>query len=185
MFAAGGILPWHQTQPGRELAPTAEAARFYHRGGEGCGDDRADARNARQALADRVALVPGHMLHSRAQAREVGRRGKLVGIDEKRRIQIGGRDLNAATALWPEESQAYRETLIGPDFRDPDRRSAQHSVQVWTIDLLHASKEKMAARSRCGNRRLRFGDEAHQEAMVLKSLADAGEIAHNGDAIAA
>src|SRR5204862_3827414 len=62
MFAAGGILPWHQTQPGRELAPTAEAARFYHRGGEGCGDDRADARNARQALADRVALVPGHEL---------------------------------------------------------------------------------------------------------------------------
>src|SRR5499433_2094036 len=62
MFAAGGILPWHQTQPGRELAPTAEAARFYHRGGEGCGDDRADARNARQALADGVALVPGHEL---------------------------------------------------------------------------------------------------------------------------
>ena len=27
MFAARGILPWHQTQPGRELAPTAEAAR--------------------------------------------------------------------------------------------------------------------------------------------------------------
>src|SRR6516164_147540 len=24
------ILPWHQAQPGRELAPTAEAARFYH-----------------------------------------------------------------------------------------------------------------------------------------------------------
>src|SRR5262244_1599231 len=42
MFAAGRILPWHQTQPGRELAPTAEAARFYHRGGDGCGDDRAD-----------------------------------------------------------------------------------------------------------------------------------------------
>src|SRR6516162_3183705 len=62
MFAAGGILPWHQAQPGRELAPTAEAARFYHRGGEGCGDDRADARNARQALADGVALVPGHEL---------------------------------------------------------------------------------------------------------------------------
>jgi len=34
--------------------------RFYHRGGDGCGDDRADARNARQALADGVALVPGH-----------------------------------------------------------------------------------------------------------------------------
>src|SRR6266566_3955985 len=62
MFAAGGILPWHETQPGRELAPTAEAARFYHRGGDGCGDDRADARNARQALADGVALVPGHEL---------------------------------------------------------------------------------------------------------------------------
>src|SRR5262252_5491646 len=62
MFAAGGILPWHQTQPGRELAPTAEAARFYHRGGDGCGDDRADARNARQALTDGVALVPGHEL---------------------------------------------------------------------------------------------------------------------------
>src|SRR5262247_4637942 len=62
MFAAGGILPWHQTQPGRELAPTAEAARFYHCGGDGCGDDRADARNARQALADGVALVPGHEL---------------------------------------------------------------------------------------------------------------------------
>jgi len=62
MFAAGGILPWHQTQPGRELAPTAEAARFYHRGSDGCGDDRADARNARQALADGVALVPGHEL---------------------------------------------------------------------------------------------------------------------------
>src|SRR5262244_2881862 len=62
MFAAGGILPWHQTQPGRELAPTAEAARFYHRGGDGCGDDRADAWNARQALADGVALVPVHQL---------------------------------------------------------------------------------------------------------------------------
>src|SRR5215831_2214468 len=62
MFAAGGILPWHQTQPGRELAPTAETARFYHCGGEGCGNDRADARNARQALADGVALVPGHEL---------------------------------------------------------------------------------------------------------------------------
>src|SRR5215468_2401959 len=62
MFATGGMLPWHQTQPGRKLAPTAEAARFYHRGGEGCGDDRADARNARQALADGVALVPGHEL---------------------------------------------------------------------------------------------------------------------------
>ena len=62
MFAAGGILPWHQTQPGRELAPTAEAARFYHRGSDGCGDDRANARNARQALADGVALVPGHQL---------------------------------------------------------------------------------------------------------------------------
>src|SRR5205085_12647059 len=62
MFAAGGILPGHQTQPGRELAPTAEPARFYHRGGDGCGDDRADARNARQALADGVALVPGHEL---------------------------------------------------------------------------------------------------------------------------
>src|SRR6516162_5491540 len=62
MFAAGGSLPWHQAQPGRELAPTAEAARFYHGGGEGCGDDRADARNARQALADGVALVPGHEL---------------------------------------------------------------------------------------------------------------------------
>src|SRR5436190_22749127 len=44
-------------QPGRELAPTAEAARFYHRGGDGCGDDRADARNARQALADGIAVV--------------------------------------------------------------------------------------------------------------------------------
>src|SRR5262245_65605297 len=31
MFAAGGILPWHQTQPGRELAPTAEAARAWRR----------------------------------------------------------------------------------------------------------------------------------------------------------
>src|SRR5262244_1431873 len=62
LVASGGILPWHQAQPGRELAPTAEAARFYHRGGEGCGDDRADARNARQALADGVALVPGHEL---------------------------------------------------------------------------------------------------------------------------
>src|SRR6516165_7118741 len=62
MFATGGMLPWHQTQPGRELAPTAEAARFYHRGGDGCGDDRADARNARQALADGVAFVPGHEL---------------------------------------------------------------------------------------------------------------------------
>ena len=62
MFATGGMLPWHQTQPGRELAPTAEATRFYHRGGEGCGDDRADARNARQPLADGVALVPGHEL---------------------------------------------------------------------------------------------------------------------------
>src|SRR5437764_13511096 len=31
-------------------------------GGDGCGDDRADARNARQALADRVALMPGHEL---------------------------------------------------------------------------------------------------------------------------
>src|SRR5262249_7515251 len=62
MFAAGGILPRHQTQPGRELAPTAEAARFYHRGGDGCGDDRADAWNARQALADGVALVPVHQL---------------------------------------------------------------------------------------------------------------------------
>src|SRR5215813_11272143 len=62
MFTAGGILPWHQTQPGRELAPTAEAAWFYHRGGEGCGDDRADARNARQALTDGVTLVPGHEL---------------------------------------------------------------------------------------------------------------------------
>src|SRR6516165_9574464 len=28
----------------------------------GCGNDRADARNARQALADGVALVPGHEL---------------------------------------------------------------------------------------------------------------------------
>src|SRR5215467_9966594 len=55
-------LPWHQTQPGRELAATAEAAWFYHRGGEGCGDDRADARNARQALTDGVTLVPGHEL---------------------------------------------------------------------------------------------------------------------------
>src|SRR5215510_10408000 len=62
IFAAGGILPLHQTQPGRELAPTAEAAWFYHRGGDGCGDDRADARNARQALADGVTLVPGHEL---------------------------------------------------------------------------------------------------------------------------
>src|SRR5215475_13561496 len=48
--------------PRLDIAPTAEAARFYHRGGEGCGDDRADARNARQALADGVALVPGHEL---------------------------------------------------------------------------------------------------------------------------
>src|SRR5262249_26610756 len=48
MFAAGGILPWHQAQPGRELAPTAEAARFYHRGG--------DARNARQALLTGLLL---------------------------------------------------------------------------------------------------------------------------------
>jgi len=58
---AGGILPWHQTQPGRELAPTAEAARFYHRGGDGS-NDGANARNARQALTDGVALVPGHEL---------------------------------------------------------------------------------------------------------------------------
>src|SRR5262249_60242441 len=62
MLAAGGILPWDQPEPGRELAPTAEAARFYHRGGEGCGDDRADARNPRRALAEGVALVPGHEL---------------------------------------------------------------------------------------------------------------------------
>src|SRR5437667_424688 len=62
MCAAGGILAWQQTQPGRELAPTAEAARFYHPGGDGCAHDRADARHARQALADGVALVPGHEL---------------------------------------------------------------------------------------------------------------------------
>src|SRR5262245_38410165 len=72
MFAAGGILPWHQTQPGRELAPTAEAARFYHRGGDGCGDDRADARNARQALADGVALVPPK-IHSEGVSKIFGR----------------------------------------------------------------------------------------------------------------
>src|SRR5436190_5334028 len=48
------FCPGHQTQPGRELAPTAETARFYHRGGDGCGDDRADARNAQLGAIPRL-----------------------------------------------------------------------------------------------------------------------------------
>jgi len=36
------------------------------------------------------------MLDSRAQGREIGRCRKIVGIDEKRRIQIGGCDFTAA-----------------------------------------------------------------------------------------
>src|SRR5215469_3610658 len=125
------------------------------------------------------------MLDSRTQGREIGRRGKIVGIDEKRRIRIGGRDFNATSAPRPEEAQPNGKTLIGPDFRGPHRGSGEHSVQAWTIGLFYTSKEKMTASSRCRKWRLRFGNKSYQETMILKILAHAGEIAHNGDAVAA
>src|SRR5215469_10080516 len=125
------------------------------------------------------------MFSSRAQGGEIGRRRKIVGIDAKRRIRIGGRDLNATSALRPEESEPYRKTLIGPDFRGPYCGSGEHSVQVWTIGVFYASKEKMTTSSGCWKRRLRFGNKSYQETMILKILAHAREIAHNGDAVAA
>src|SRR5262249_17604863 len=125
------------------------------------------------------------MFNSRAQGREIGRRREIVRIDKKRRVQIGGRDLDSATALRTQVSQPYRKTLIGPDFRGSQRGRAEHSVDVWTIGFLHASKEELAASSRSGNRRLRFGNEPHQEAVILKILADTGQIAHNCNAVTA
>src|SRR5215468_6624626 len=59
-LAPGRILPWHQTKPGRKLAPAAEAAWLRNRRGDRRSDDRPDARDRRQLLADRVALVPRH-----------------------------------------------------------------------------------------------------------------------------
>src|SRR5215831_15424309 len=50
-------LPRLDIPPKRCLPPVE-----FCRGSDGCGDDRADARNARQALADGIALVPGHEL---------------------------------------------------------------------------------------------------------------------------
>ena len=56
-FAAGdniAVAP----DPARRTRPCGSVV--THRRGDCCGDDRADARNARQALADGVALMPSH-----------------------------------------------------------------------------------------------------------------------------
>src|SRR5262249_6995103 len=125
------------------------------------------------------------MLDSCAQGGEIGLRRKIVGVDEKRRIQIGGRDFNTTSAPRPEEAQPNGKTLIGPDFRGSHRGSGEHNLQGWTIGLFYTSKEKMTASSGCRKWRLRFANKSYQETMILKILAHAGEIAHSGDAVAA
>src|SRR6187200_1083840 len=62
VFASGGVLPRHKTHPSRKLTATAEATGFCHARCNRAGDDRPDAGDSRQTLADRVALVPGHEL---------------------------------------------------------------------------------------------------------------------------
>jgi hypothetical protein len=59
-------------------------------------------------------------------------------------------------------------------------------VHIRTISFVNASKEKMtpgsgARRHRC----LRFPNEAHNETMILKIFADAWQVAHNGNPVAA
>src|SRR5947199_1727256 len=61
-FPAGRILPRHQAQPGRKLTARAEYTGVGYRRRNRRGDDRPNARNARQPLTDRVRLVPSHQL---------------------------------------------------------------------------------------------------------------------------
>jgi hypothetical protein len=126
------------------------------------------------------------MLDSRAQCPQIGPCRKIGWIDEKRRMQIGRRDFNAPTALRPQESQPYRKALIGLDFGRPYRGSGEQRVHIGTIGFLQAAKEKMAPGSGSRrHRRLRLGDEAHDEAMVLQVLANTGQVADNGNAVTA
>src|SRR5262249_14476750 len=126
------------------------------------------------------------MLNSRAQCPEVDLRREIVRIDEERRLRIGRCDLDAPTALRPEESKADGKALVGFDFGRSHCGSSEQSVYIWAVGSLRAAKEKMppAAGFRC-HRLLRFADEAHDEAMVLKVLANAGQVAHDGDAATA
>jgi hypothetical protein len=61
------------------------------------------------------------MLDGRAQRRQIGPGRQIGRIDAQRRIQIGRRELNAPTALRPQESQPNRKALMGLDVGRPQR----------------------------------------------------------------
>ncbi len=58
-LAAGGGLPRHQADPGRQLTPGLEDRRIGDRGRQRARRDRPDAGDARQALARPVRAMPG------------------------------------------------------------------------------------------------------------------------------
>lgn len=57
-LAAGGVLPGHDAQPGRQLPAVLEVAGIPDRGRHRRGRERAETRNGRQLLAGRVLPMP-------------------------------------------------------------------------------------------------------------------------------
>src|SRR5262249_41941303 len=135
MFAAGGILPWHQAQPGRELAPTAEAARFYHRGGDGCGDDRADARTARPGIVLVALDVRLHVLR-RHQSHLVAKRAQLPPPVVRRRARLQANSTGR-------QSTEERQNLRTPKLLAQNRRS----LRINPVHLKNMLRQVQSDRS--------------------------------------
>ena len=58
-LAAGGFLPRHKAEPGRELPPALAGLGVGHGGGDRGRDQRPDARDGGEPQAERAGLVPG------------------------------------------------------------------------------------------------------------------------------
>src|SRR4029077_11348323 len=111
------------------------------------------------------------MFNRRAQCGKIRTRRKIVRINQKRRVYIGGGDLEAPAALRPEEPKPYRKSLIRLDLGDAHHSSAEQSMYIWCRGFLRASKEKLALGPGCGcHRCLRFSGESRDEWMILKVL---------------
>src|ERR1700740_888554 len=126
------------------------------------------------------------MFNRCAQRGKIRPRRKIVRIDHKRRVYIGGGNLDAAAALRPDEPKPYRKSLLRLELGNPHHSSAAQGMFIWCRGCLRASKEKLALGPGCGcHRCLRFSGESRDEWMILKVLANSGQIAHRGNPIAA
>ena len=133
--------------PGCELAPTAERARLPNRGRNRRGDDRPDARNGRQALAHRIALVERHHAF---EARPPPPRPARFAPPTLAALAAPGQSRQAARSFIADDRQSACQHCVSPAVRSLQTRRGARAMHSPVPDACApASRGRDVEAERC------------------------------------